>query len=157
MIALGIAPGLKALAYSVIRADSPPCPVDHDVLLGGRIKGSLADLPKKAHVHALVLEVVLERDPPDVIAIGPACNVKEPLEHVQAAIAMLSQLADRVGVQILLVSEERLQQTLCMPKESLQRAVNRLLGQETPLDTDDPRLVRAVATSLTGYFLRRPA
>lgn len=155
MIVLGISPGLKALAYSVIRGGDPPYPVDHDVLLGGRVKSSTADLSKKAHVHELVLSVVLERDPPQVIAIGPACNSKEPPEYVQAAIAMLNREAMRIGVSVTHVSEENLHKTLCLPRESLPRAVNRLLGPETPLDTDDPRLVRAVGTALAAYFVRR--
>lgn len=150
MIVLGVSPGLKALAYSVIRAGSPPCAIDHDVLLGGRIKGSLADLPKKAHVHALVLDVVLERDPPQVIALGPPCNLKEAPEYVQAAIAMLKQMASRAGVPVIDMPEALLLKALCLPRESLPRAVNRLLGQETPLGTDDPRLVRAVGTALAA-------
>lgn len=153
MIVLGVSPGLRALAYSVMRAGDPPRSIDHDVLLGGRVSET-TDLAKKAHVHALVLEVVLERDPPQIIALGPPCNAKEPKEHVDAAVAMIRQLAARTSARALVFGEAHLVAALCLPRESLPRAVNRLLGPTQPIDTDDRRLVRAVAASLAAPWVQ---
>lgn len=156
VVILGIAPGLKSIAYSVLSVtsgqDGKVTTVDHDVLLGGRLN-SLANLAKKAYVHALVLDVVFERDPPEVLAIGPACNPKEPLPHVWAVRVMLSELAHKFGVRVVDVDEALMTSTLDpSPRESLARCVNRRLG--SPLDSDDRRLVMAVGVAMTGAILQ---
>lgn len=148
MIVLGIAPGLKSLAYSVldISAGAATC-LDHDVLLGGRIP--LAAFAKKAYVHALILDVVFERDPPALLAIGPPCNPKEPVEHLFAVAVMLKTLANKFRVNVLDVDARLLGEALTLsPRESLLRVVNRRL--KTPLDSDDKRRVLATATALAG-------
>lgn len=153
VVILGIAPGLKSIAYSVLSVQGPKVTtIDHDVLLGGRLN-SLANLAKKAYVHALVLDVVFERDPPHALAIGPACNPKEATPHVWAVRLMLSELAQKFGVGVLDIDEQAMARTLEQrPKESLARAVNRRLG--SPLDSDDRRLVLAVGVALAGAGLQ---
>lgn len=142
-IVLGIAPGLKSLAYSVMSsAGTSLSPIDHDILLGGHLKKSLADLSKKAYAHALILDVVFERNPPAVLAIGPACNAGEPPEHLWAVRTMLEALAGNFGVRIASLDESRMQEALNQgPKETLGRAVNRAVG--APSDSSDRRLVLA--------------
>ncbi len=159
MIVLGIAPGLKSLAYSVLDISKgyARC-VDHDVLLGGRIKNlnSLAEFAKKAYVHALILDVVFERDPPIALAIGPACNPKDPELHLSAVTLMLKTLANKFGVQVLPVDAALMDQILTpSPRESLLRVVNRRLT--APLDSDDRRQVLATAVALVGSVVLHEA
>lgn len=152
-IVLGIAPGLRALAYSVMSASGGALtPIDHDILLGGHLKKSLADLSKKAYAHALILDVVFERNPPAVLAIGPACNAGEPPEHLWAVRTMLEALAGNFGVRIGSIDEPRMHAALNLgPKENLGRAVNRALGG--PSDSSDRRLVLADAIAVSAARL----
>jgi hypothetical protein len=153
IIVLGIAPGLKSLAYSVMSSlGSSITPIDHDILLGGHLKKSLADLSKKAYAHALILDVVFERNPPAVLAVGPSCNAGEAPEHLWAVRTMLEALAGNFGVRIASLDEPRMQEALGLkPKETLGRAVNRALGG--PSDSSDRRLVLADAIAVAGSKL----
>jgi Holliday junction resolvasome RuvABC endonuclease subunit len=150
---LGIAPGLKSLAYSVMSVEgSVLTPVDHDILLGGYLKKSVAALAKKAYAHTLILDVVFERNPPTVLAIGPACNPGEPVEHLDAVRTMLSLISSRFGVRATVFDDESMQAALGLkPKETLGRAVTRVLG--APLDSADRRLVLAAGIALAGVQL----
>jgi hypothetical protein len=152
-IVLGIAPGLKSLAYSVMSTlGTSLTQIDHDILLGGHLKKSLADLAKKAYAHALILDVVFERNPPAVLTIGPACNSGEPPEHLWAVRTMLAAVAGNFGVRIAELSEEQMGEALGLgPKETLGRAVNRSLGG--PTDSSDRRLVLADAIAVAGSKL----
>lgn len=152
-IVLGIAPGLRSLAYSVMSVEgSTLTPVDHDILLGGHFKKSIATLAKKAYAHALILDVVFERNPPTVLAIGPACNAGEPLDHLDAVRTMLSLISGQFGVRVTSIDEPLMHSALGLgAKETLGRAVTRTLGG--PLDSSDRRLVLAVGIALAGARL----
>lgn len=173
MIVVGVAPGLKALTYSVleIRANRPAVVIDKDVLLGPKLPGrddeagflkALVDLGKKAYVHHLIMEVVLERAlvpvgsravrPRGLVVIGPACNPKEPPEHVAAVRVMLRALVGKFSVPVGDVDEPQMQALLePSPRESWLRVANRSI--EEPLDTDDRKIVLAVAIALSGSVL----
>lgn len=173
MIVIGVAPGLKALTYSVleIRQSGPAVVLDKDTLLGPKLPGredeagffkSLVDLSKKAYAHHLVMSVVLERAlipighrsvrPRGLVVIGPACNPKEPPEHVAAVSVMLQALASTFGARVDHVDEAQMQALLePSPRESWLRVANRSI--EEPLDTDDRKIVMAVAISLAGRVI----
>lgn len=92
MIVLGIAPGVRQLAYCVLHYSDPgelPRVPDFgaDLLKGIRTHGTktLFDLQKKARIHVKILDVILERFPPLIIAVGPAAISTEPELHVEAA------------------------------------------------------------------------
>lgn len=164
MIVIGVVPGLKALSYSVINCAGPvPWVIDKDVLLGPRIKEGVVDLVKKAYVHYLILDVIIEREletfgkaprPATVLAIGPPCNPKEPRERVHAVEVMLTTLAEKFGIPVVTVTEARLQQTLLpYPREAWLRVANRHLNE--PLDTKDSKIVLAVAVGLAGGIVQK--
>lgn len=156
-IVLGVTPGIRALSYVVLDVSGAlPVSIDHDVLTGGRIKETLADLAKKAYVHGLILSVVLERDPPLMLAIGPACNPKDPPEHVLAARAVLTALAMRFRVQVVDVSEEDVHRALAPEAGvSLSRIVHRHLSGM--IGSNDRRVAMAAAVALTARkHLRLP-
>lgn len=176
MIVIGIAPGLKALTYSVLEFSrtAPTLVLDKDVLLGPKLPGrddeagflkGLVGLTKKAYVHHLILEVIFERvlvpfgsakKPWAALAIGPPCNPKEPPEHVAAVRVMLTHLAHRFQVPVAHVDESRMQEALLpTARESWLRVVNRSINE--PLDTQDRKTVLAVAVALTGGVIFREA
>ena len=168
MIIIGVAPGLKALTYSVLDIE-PPLPavvIDKDVLLGPKLPGrddagflkALVGISKKAYVHHLILEVIFERflvpfgrapKPRAALAIGPACSSREPPEHVAAVRVMLTHLAHRFSLPVTSLDETQMQAALKPRKnESWFRVSNRLI--DVPLDTKDPKLVLSVAVGLAG-------
>ena len=99
MVVLGIAPGLGALAYSAL-GWSPRRPddldaLDSDVIHAGRrldVADALA-IARRVSAHHMVLDVVLARHPPAVIAIGPQINRRELPEHVAAMRVLLKGIA----------------------------------------------------------------
>ncbi len=150
MIVVGVAPGLKSTAYSVLDVSgSAAVDIDKDVLTGGRFKG-IVDLGKKAYVHYLILSVVFERDPPALLVIGPPCNPKEQTDHLEAAVLMLKRLADQAKVDwVQVVTQEQIQEVLTPgPRESLARVVSRRMSR--PFCCDDRPIVLAAAIALTG-------
>lgn len=169
MIVIGIAPGLKALSYSVINtAQAPYEIIDKDVLLGPRVSlaDGLVNLGKKAYAHELVLGVVFERHidpnrklrPPVVLALGPPCNPKEDLErptHVMAVRLMITALCGRFGLPLVTVTEPQILAALSPARrESWQSAASRQLS--IPLDTGERKLVLAVVIGLTGQAVHAP-
>lgn len=170
MIVVGVAPGLKALTYSVleIRPNQPPTVVDKDVLLGPKLPGrddeagflkGLVELSKKAYVHHLIMEVVLERalvpvghriaKPRGLLVLGPPCNPKEPLEHVLGVRVMLRALASKFALPVTDMDEDEMRQILAPHKrEGWFSVANRTIDE--PLDTDDRKIVLAVAISIAG-------
>lgn len=104
MIALGIAPGLHALGYSVLcfngaaRAEL----LDADVLHAGRgmAPKDALDIARRCRAHRLILDVVLSRNPPAIIVLGPQAEPKEPPEHVAIIRLGLMALGQAVRVEV---------------------------------------------------------
>jgi len=125
--------------------------VDYDILLGSRLKNSTADLLKRANVHRLILDVVRERYPPTLIAIGPPNRENEPADHVAAAREMLHLLARFLSIPTITLDTDDISRVLKKHRrESLARAVERRL--ETPIG-GDRWVVLATATALVGAEL----
>jgi hypothetical protein len=112
LIALGITPGLRSLAYAVVgfygedRADL----IDADVLRGARSvdpTSNWAALLIKGRPHRLILSVVFERNPPAVLGLGPAFSKKEPKIHVDAVRAVCSVLAQAFSVPTVSIPDRR--------------------------------------------------
>lgn len=97
MIVLGITPGLRALAYSVVgfRGEDRGDLIDADVLRGSRAPpdANLTALTHKGRPHRLILSVILERHPPAALGLGPPYSRQEPQLHVTAARHVCSLLA----------------------------------------------------------------
>lgn len=105
MIVIGVAPGVRNLAYCVLSYNGEGLPrvpgFGADLLKGIRLNAAstFSDLQRKANVHLKVLSVVFERFPPVVIAVGPQAVPRENELQVQAARLVLhllvAGLADR--------------------------------------------------------------
>lgn len=97
MIVLGITPGLRALAYSVVgfRGESRGDLIDADVLRGSKAPAdaNLEALTHKGRPHRLILSVILERHPPAALGLGPPYSRQEPHLHVTAARHVITLLA----------------------------------------------------------------
>jgi len=89
VIVFGVCPGLSAVAYSVLLCEGSglALPLDNDVLHAGRgvVPRTAAEIAKRWRAHTLILDVVFERNPPALLAVGPPADSSEPAEHVFAA------------------------------------------------------------------------
>lgn len=158
MIVLGIAPGIQTLAYSVLAYDggTKGYPVDCDVLHAGRGAVSLNPwvLAKRARAHHLILGVVLERNPPAVVAVGPKVSSKEPVECADAIRVMVRALAQAFNVAVTDIADRKRLAGL-LGERSLAGAVRQ--GLSTPLGSRDQRVLLATAIALAGAAQHRKA
>ena len=150
MLVLGIAPGLDALAYSVVwwKDDGDVIAVDTDILRCRPLSLEGKRNPeKRSRVHMLVLSVVAERFPPTQICIGPVIDPREPELHVQAALLMIRAVAAAGGVPVIRIETEAdLFRRLDARPPRLGPAVQRRLT--APIGTRDRRIVLATAAAV---------
>lgn len=111
MIVVGIAPGVRNLAYCVLHYKEGHLPrvpkFGADVLKGVKPGTDKDRLRDKVAIHMKVFEVVLERFPPTIIAIGPPAVKSEPRLYIEAARLVVGALVARLqreGVPVELVS-----------------------------------------------------
>lgn len=152
MLVLGIAPGLDALAYSVVwwKESGDAVTVDTDVLRCRPLSLEGKRNPdKRSRVHQLVLSVVTERFPPTQICIGPQLDPREPELHVQATLMMLRAIAAAAQVPVLRIeTEAELFRRLEARPPRLGPAVQRRLT--APIGTRDRRIVLATAAAVAA-------
>lgn len=155
MISLGVAPGLSALAYSVVQftnGSSLGRPVDSDVLHAARgiTAQSAWEVAKRCRAHHLILDVITERHAPAVVGIGPPLNPAEAPEHVAAARLLVTALAAALRLPVVSVLEtEALLAALGSSERTLNRAVSRELS--VPLGSRDRRIVLATGAAIAGH------
>lgn len=162
MIALGVSPGLAACAYSVLSFPGPELrarPVDTDVLHGtGHSETALAwQISRSTRVHSLVMGVVLERQPPGIVAFGPPLDPKEPVKHADAVVAVLSDLGRLFGARLVhFTDEEEMREELTsalgvrVGERGVRKAVSDLLIGQLP--SSNRRVVIATAVALAGVW-----
>jgi len=105
VIALGISPGLRALGYAVLHINGAPRAelIDSDVLHAGRgisVQNAI-DVARRVHAHRLVLDVVLDRNPPAVVVLAPQADPREAPEHIALVRLGLMALGQAFRVPIL--------------------------------------------------------
>ena len=158
MIVLGISPGLRALSYCVLayhQGATLADPIAADVLHGGKSRpGVVFNLAAHARVHHMILAVVCERNPPMLVALGPACDPSEPQEHVDAVKTLIYILAVTAGATIVDVSDRKaLRAALGVPTDrGIRPAV--CAGIRGRVQTRDRRILLATATALAGASQR---
>jgi hypothetical protein len=87
---LAIAPGIRVLAYAVMRFERHQLRatvVDYDVMhhtIRGYSLSSQKELMARANVHWLSLSVCLERYVPDVVVLGPSAQRSEAQNNAEA-------------------------------------------------------------------------
>lgn len=104
LVVLGVAPGLQRLAYcAVTYGDQGTLPEAgiRQLLKVIRMNGAASPLEfqKKFVPHAKILDVVLERALPVVVAVGPPASSSEPLLQVETARFCLRLLVQELARQ----------------------------------------------------------
>lgn len=155
MIALGITPGIRSLGYCVLQVNQNRRAelVDTDVLHAGRRTPAhdAADVARRTRSHHLILDVVLRRNPPAVIALGPSADAKEPPEHVGLVRLGLVALGSALAVRVVdLGSQEAILEALSTTtSKGLATRLRTVIvgGNAVPRDR---RLLLATAAAVAG-------
>lgn len=153
MIILGIAPGLGALAYSVLEANGHRelLPLDSDVLHAGRrLDAATAwEIAKRCRAHHLLLDVILRRHPPAILALGPRLDRREPDEHVAAVRLLIHALGTGLNVPLYDYAERSdLLEALGANGRGLSGLVRAQLGDG--ISSKDRRIVLASGAALAA-------
>lgn len=143
MIALGIAPGIASLAYSVIAYEDETGvgeSLDADVLKAGRglnVAGAW-EAAKRCRAHHLILDVVCDRYVPAVVGVGPPADPREPTDNVAAVRLLLATVSAALRVPLV-------------PSVELAELLRGLKAEPRSL----VKVVRREVPNLTGYRDRR--
>lgn len=107
---------------------------------------------KRFHALRLVLSVVLERDPPAVIALGPPSVKAEPLEWVMFMRASILEMGKWSGVPVLIFdTEDDVARALGAESAGRGSGLKTLLRKKLGhFASNERRVILATATSLAG-------
>jgi len=157
---LGVAPGLRSLAYSVVgfyEPDDRGDLIDADVLRGTKAgpDANWAALLLKGRPHRLIMSVVFERNPPAALALGPPYSKKEPDLHVQSVRTLLQVMAQALKVPTLEYADKKTLLSVFPQTETLRNIVLRHVRAES-LEGNTALLV-ATATAAAGALELRQA
>lgn len=158
-VVLGIAPGLSAVGYCVLDIDAQGLAhcLDYDVWSGNRTAqldrananlstATIAQLIRRFHCHALLVDVLFERHYPLVLSIGPPATSKEPDKHVRAASKALKDMARPFGIRVHTFTKDQLRDAF--PGEKLRTLVQDRLA--SPIGSKDRRVLRAAGAALAA-------
>jgi Holliday junction resolvasome RuvABC endonuclease subunit len=156
LIVLGLTSGLTSIGYSIVEVTAPTelRQLECNVLAGTRMKN--VHTLKRCYSHHLVLQVLLERHPPMLIALGPALSAKEPAEYVGAMRTMIRTCAELIRIPLLeFENESEITATLKYGDAARRpRRLNGLVAYHLggPLPSRDRRAVLATATALAAVM-----
>lgn len=166
-LSLGITPGLSSVGYCFLAFEPAGriLTVDWDVLIGTRPsqrkklgipeptpQSSPSELMKRFRVHGYLLEVLMERHTPVVVAIGPPSRSREPAVFWQAAAAGIEILGDTLGVPVHRIDKPAINRTF--PGAHFARDIQEHLAD--PITSTDRRVLLAAASAYVAFELERP-
>jgi len=159
VIALGIAPGIASLAYSVIAYEDDSSvgeSLDSDVLKSGRGISLVSawESAKRCRAHHLILDVVCDHYVPAVVGVGPAADPLEAADNVAAVRLLLAAVSHALHVPIVQVP---LASDLLAGIRADPRTLVKVVRKEVPNLTGyrDRRIVLATASAI--FAVRRLA
>lgn len=152
MIAFGVAPGIKSLAYCAIEWDGNGhwSVLDQAVLSKSRLlKGnpSLGMLQKRFHCHRLIYTTVWERYLPTLLAIGPQADPGEPAVNAEIAATILAEFGRLWGAKVVRVDRDELALGF---DTSNRRTLRRVLRDYVSMLPNDQRGILAMAAAVYG-------
>ena len=164
LIALGIAPGIKSLAYCALewRSDEQRGVVLHQDVMSPRYilraddngrAPSLAVLTRRFYCHQLILTTVWERYPPEVLSVGPPATT-EAAKNVELARKLVTELGRFAGVTVVHSSVKDLEKAFATtPWKTLKGALKRRVSSVPR----DHRGILAAAAAFYGLAQKEPA
>jgi hypothetical protein len=105
VIILGLTSGLSSIAYCVLNfIPGSSQQIDCAVLAGSRMNISVF---RRCNAHRLLISTLLERNPPAVIALGPAVKQNEPEDHVLAMRELMKSFGLVFRIPVLSFNDEK--------------------------------------------------
>lgn len=166
-LSLGITPGLSSVGYCFLAFEPTGriTAVDFDVLIGTRPSqrrklgipdptplSSLTELMERFRVHSYLLEILMERFTPIVVAVGPPARSREPAVFSQAASGAIQLLGSALGIPVHLV--DKLSINRRFPGAHFARDIQERL--EERIRSTDRRVLLAAASAFVAFELERP-
>lgn len=101
MIAIGFTSGLDSIACSVIDVSTDTEVVWCEVMPGPRKRRGVT-LIRRYRAHRLMFDIIFDRWPPSVIALGPPSAPEEPLESIVLMRTAMFELGRSLRVPVVL-------------------------------------------------------
>lgn len=121
----------------------------HTEVLPGPRKDRLISNYKRYYAHRLMFEILFERWPPAVIALGPPADPREPLEWVVFMRTAMFELGKGINVPVLLYdSDAAIVETLGgVGRVGLKTMIKRYCPS---FSSNKPRNIRSTAAAIAG-------
>ncbi len=152
MIAIGFTSGLGSIAYSVVDVSSAPEVLWWEVMPGPRKKRG--DLPanRRYRAHKLMMDIIFDRWPPMIIALGPPSTEHEPLEWVVLMRTAVFELGRSLRVPVVLFdTDEDVGRGLGARDLSRGNGLKSLVRRQvSTFSSNKRRVVLATATAMAG-------
>ena len=149
LIAIGLTSGLGSIAYSVLALSSEPDLLWWEVMPGPRKRRNVS-ASRRYHAHKLMLDMIFDRWPPTVIALGPRSTDDEPIEWVTFMRTAIFSLGQAIRVPVVLFDTD-LQIALGMGVEDTSRGLKTLVRQQMPtFNSNKRRVIVATAAAIAG-------
>lgn len=151
MIAIGFTSGLDSIACSVVDVSSDPSALWWEVMPGPRKKRGVTPI-RRYHAHKLMFDIIFDRWPPGVIAIGPASTEDEPLESVVLMRTAMFELGRSLRVPVQLFDrDEDIGRALGVSDLRRGNGLKSLVKKQiNSFASNKPRVIRATATAMAG-------
>lgn len=151
LIAIGLTSGLGSIACSVLSVADKPEELWSEVMPGPRKKRGV-DKYRSYRAHYLMFQVLFERWPPSIIALGPPSEDDEPLEWVTFMRSAVFELGKSIRVPVQLFdTEEDIARGLGAPDLSRGNGLKTLVRRRLPSFTSNKhRVIVSTAAAMAG-------
>jgi hypothetical protein len=151
LIAIGFTSGLDSIACSVVDVSADPSALWWEVMPGPRKKRDVT-ARRRYKAHKLMFDIIFDRWPPGVIALGPASTESEPLESIVLMRTAMFELGRSLRVPVVLFDrDEDIGRALGVPDLRRGNGLKSLLKRQIQTFTSNkPRVIRATATAIAG-------
>lgn len=151
LIAIGFTSGLGSIACSVITASSEPEEVWSEVMAGPRKKRSVSHY-RRWGAQRLMFEIIFDRWPPRLIALGPPSDADEPIEWVVFMRSAVFELGKSINVPVRLFdTDDDLAIGLGAAHRGRGAGLKTLIQKQLPDFTSNKRrVILSTATAMAG-------
>lgn len=149
LIAIGLTSGLSSIACSVLMVGDRTRVVHSEVMAGPRKRRGVPH-QRCYRAHRLIFDVIFERWPPGVIALGPPSEKDEPIEWVIFMRSAMFELGKSLNVPVQLYDHESsILRTLNRPDE--RSGLKTLIKRQLPeFRSNKRRIILSTATAMAG-------
>ncbi len=152
LIAIGFTSGLASVACSVLAVGDRPEMIFKEVMPGPRKKRAVP-ASRRYHAHKLMFDMIFDRWPPAVIALGPPSTPDEPLEWVVFMRTAMFELGKSLRVPVVLFdTDEEVARGLGMAQgRSGGGGLKALIRRQLPtFSSNKRRVILSTATAMAG-------